>query len=943
MIKEKIVVDVQDYDPVSEAEKLAKELDVMASEYAYADLEKKTKVTLMLLEAAKIKGRIVEESVAKATLLTEAAMIVLEQAKQEAQESADLAAKIKRMAQDASRVARDSVREKNEAQALIEITQQAQQEVEDTCNVIGAELAEIEAYMTKAPIQKISEKKKLENDGTMVTVICVSFRHEKYIAQAMDSFLMQKTEFKFKVFVGEDCGGDGTADIIRAYAEKYPDIIIPFIREQNMGPQRNGLDMCEQATSPYIAFCDGDDYWTDEYKLQKQFDYMEAHPDYRFSFARTEVIPTENWPHANYYKVNADGRYIMPDYHPGYTLGKAPLTAKDFIAQSSVGHSSTFFVRWNYDIKFPNWFYEGVLGDKPLKLIQLGAGKAGYIEDIVSAYRVNETGVFSKYKNSDEMFVRTRIEYIRVFTGLLRWYEDNGVRNYPKVMIQNRIIREANNLIDSALRIDEYDAILDVLHQYPEAGKLLLGYFSSANKDRRMLEGALGWTGYQVLVRNKWFRNSLRPYGKFANKALKFKNSAKVKKLKSMTKNIASLLSYWFYTPVSKQKNLWVVSGFRKNTYMDNTRYFYEYVLKNHPEIEIYWATVSKDLYNTLRREGKPVLLMRTWACTKKISRASIAVVDHYAVADFERLSGFNDRTKVVQLWHGVGFKSATAKDGSTTTGEPGVRSSSDILAQPEDGLMRRIGKKFKYIRHAYYRELYEKYFLFLTPGEEMINRMGKPWGIPEKSYFISGYPRLEPMYDAVVDWENPKILYAPTYRWDPKEEAKVVQGFLDVCQEIQNVMEETNGTFVLRMHPHTWRNYQTKIARGISKYDRIDYDTEKDVYNTLGTYTVVISDYSSIAVDFATLNRPTIYFCPDYDVYTVKDTGLVADFKDQITGPFTETWEETFTELKEYVNAPKKDQAWANVRCNYFYRTETTDAKNTGRIVDELKLRLKM
>ena len=118
-----------------------------------------------------------------------------------------------------------------------------------------------------------TQKRYDENDDDCaVTVCCITYKHEHLIRQALDSFLMQKTNFKFKVFVGEDNGPDGTADIIREYAEKYPDIIVPFLRTENMGAQTNLIDLCNHAKSPYIAFCEGDDYWIDEYNLQKQFD-----------------------------------------------------------------------------------------------------------------------------------------------------------------------------------------------------------------------------------------------------------------------------------------------------------------------------------------------------------------------------------------------------------------------------------------------------------------------------------------------------------------------------------------------------------------------------------------------------------------------------------------------------------------------------------------------
>ncbi len=164
---------------------------------------------------------------------------------------------------------------------------------------------------------KITHQNALHNDGTMVTIVCITYNHEEFIAQALDSFLMQKTNFKFKVFVGEDCGQDKTADIIRKYAVQYPEIIIPFIRESNIGAQRNLIDLCQRATSPYIAFCEGDDYWNDEYKLQKQFDFMENHLNTKVCTTKTEIHAPHDWQFKDWYK-KINGKFLIPDSIPGY-------------------------------------------------------------------------------------------------------------------------------------------------------------------------------------------------------------------------------------------------------------------------------------------------------------------------------------------------------------------------------------------------------------------------------------------------------------------------------------------------------------------------------------------------------------------------------------------------------------------------------------------------
>lgn len=93
-------------------------------------------------------------------------------------------------------------------------------------------------------------------ENVKVTVVCITYHHEEYIRESLDSFLMQKTDFDYQIFVGEDHGMDRTAEIVREYAQKYPDKIVAFLREDNMGAQRNLIDLCERAKSPYLAFCD---------------------------------------------------------------------------------------------------------------------------------------------------------------------------------------------------------------------------------------------------------------------------------------------------------------------------------------------------------------------------------------------------------------------------------------------------------------------------------------------------------------------------------------------------------------------------------------------------------------------------------------------------------------------------------------------------------------
>ena len=116
----------------------------------------------------------------------------------------------------------------------------------------------------------------------MVSICCITYNQEAYIRDALDGFIKQKTNFQWELLIHDDASTDRTAEIIREYAKRYPDRIFPILQTENQYSQGltniSGTFNFPRARGKYIAMCEGDDYWTDETKLQRQVDFMEAHP-----------------------------------------------------------------------------------------------------------------------------------------------------------------------------------------------------------------------------------------------------------------------------------------------------------------------------------------------------------------------------------------------------------------------------------------------------------------------------------------------------------------------------------------------------------------------------------------------------------------------------------------------------------------------------------------
>ena len=147
----------------------------------------------------------------------------------------------------------------------------------------------------------------------MVSVSMITYNHGKYIRHALESVLMQETDFKFEIVIGDDCSSDNTQEIIREYEKKYPNIIKPIYRQENVGAINNSIDVKSKCKGKYLAILEGDDYFTSKYKLQKQVEFLETHKEYKSCAHRIEIVD-ENENHKLYTLSDLPLNYAFGTY-----------------------------------------------------------------------------------------------------------------------------------------------------------------------------------------------------------------------------------------------------------------------------------------------------------------------------------------------------------------------------------------------------------------------------------------------------------------------------------------------------------------------------------------------------------------------------------------------------------------------------------------------------
>lgn len=242
-----------------------------------------------------------------------------------------------------------------------------------------------------------------EERPLMVTIRCITYNHEPYIRQCLEGFIMQKTNFRFEAIVHDDASTDETAKIIREYAEKYPDIIKPIFETENQYSKLDGSIqriMSEHIHGKYVAMCEGDDYWIDPLKLQKQVDFLESNPEYSMCAHNAFVFYQQKNDVCLFNKTSYSGELPVHDAIHAWKIPTASILVLSEVAK-----------------EYPSWLAVIYSGDYSLILRTLLKGKIYLISDIMSVYRISYVGYSASalYKGKNIFMLEQRLILLESF------------------------------------------------------------------------------------------------------------------------------------------------------------------------------------------------------------------------------------------------------------------------------------------------------------------------------------------------------------------------------------------------------------------------------------------------------------------------------------------------------------------------------------------------
>jgi glycosyltransferase involved in cell wall biosynthesis len=272
------------------------------------------------------------------------------------------------------------------------------------------------------------------NESLMVSICCITYNHEKYISNTLKGFLMQKTNFKYEILIHDDASIDNTAKIISEYEDKYPEIIKPIYQTENQYSKNIKISInynFPRAKGKYIAICEGDDYWIDPLKLQKQVDYIEAHPECSLCTHAAELLSFKN---------KLIGK-VRPHFeNKSYSVEEVIAGGGALFPTNSMLFPAALVK------KMPNFYMNAPIGDYPLSIFLALKGDVYYIDSCMSVYRYMAEGSWSRKM---AMNPQAKIENAKKLNNMLGEIDHYTKHKYTQAINEKILLNDFTILINS--------------------------------------------------------------------------------------------------------------------------------------------------------------------------------------------------------------------------------------------------------------------------------------------------------------------------------------------------------------------------------------------------------------------------------------------------------------------------------------------------------------
>jgi len=380
--------------------------------------------------------------------------------------------------------------------------------------------------------------------------------------------------------------------------------------------------------------------------------------------------------------------------------------------------------------------------------------------------------------------------------------------------------------------------------------------------------------------------------------------------------NLVYLISHL----VPKDKNLWIFGTWFGEKYADNSKYLFEYVNKNNPEIRAVWLTRNKNTLEQIRQQGYEAYLAYSFKGYLLSMRAKVALVSHSKAADLNR-HAISSGTKVIQLWHGIPIKKIGFDDLIYT-----YRDNTNFF-----------GRFMRTLQGLVFPFSIEHYALAIVTSVETKSIFAKALRMNPERIRVTGYPRNDAFFrkralrSENLNQKTINGIYMPTFREDVGTAPDFFLRYGFNPKVIESFLKYHNICLNFKLHPVN--KPPSEIADQLEHVKLLDID---DVYGMLQDFDFLVTDYSSVYLDYLLTDNPIIFAPFDIEQYMKKDREFYYNYEDITPGPKAKNWDEVLCYIEEAVNYPEKYRAERRKIRKLFHRY--ADGNSSERVFEAVK-----